>query len=63
MIRAVLLGAITLGVGVFAMAQNTQEELERALGLTPDAATTEDGELEEELIETQKRTYQQHQAG
>lgn len=61
MIRAVLLGAISLGVGVFAMAQNTQEELERALGLTPDAETLEEGELEEELIPTQKRTYQQHQ--
>ena len=60
MIRAVLLGAITLGAGVFAMAQNTQEELERALGLTPMSETSEDGlEEDEELIPTQKRTYQQ----
>lgn len=60
MIRAALLGAIAIGVGAFAMAQNTQEELERALGLTPGSEASEEDALEdEELVPTQKRTFNQ----
>lgn len=64
MIRAALLGAstfaaITLGLSALALAQNTQEELERALGLTGPSETAEEGEEAEELMPTQKRTYQQ----
>lgn len=64
MIRAALLGAtifaaITCGSSGLAHAQNTQEELERALGLTETSEAAEDGEAEEDLVPSQKRTYQQ----
>ena len=64
MIRATLLGAITigaisLGLSALAVAQNTQEELERALGLSDTAESSEDGLEEEDLVPTQKRNYQQ----
>lgn len=61
MIRAALLGAITIGVigaSALAIAQNTQEELERALGLSQDADDATDDE--EDIVPTQKRTYAQY---
>lgn len=61
MIRAALLGAITCGVigaGAFAIAQNSQEDLERALGLSQES--DEEAGDEEEIVPTQKRTYAQY---
>lgn len=58
MIRAGLLGAIAFGVGAIAIAQNTQEDLERALGLSPGAEAAESDE--DEVVPTENRTYAQY---
>lgn len=64
MIRALGLGILGLGLLAFANAQDSNEgvrDLERELfGVEDDAASVEDEEdLEEEIVPTQKRTYQQ----
>jgi len=63
-IRALGLGILGLGLLAFANAQDSNEgvrDLERELfGVEDDAASVEDEEdLEEEIVPTQKRTYQQ----